>query len=180
MYNKKIQLLRNGNIYTPSNGATALQTAMSTISQMQGVSDGEVILARYRESQNSEVKTLLCIHYEGSTESGWTFFSDEVNCKTKYVDLSSNSNSSQSIDPYQMTDFGTVNTSTLQISFNTAKEVSGYTKEYTIKFVAGQNMTTLTLPQGVLWANSVAPTIVAGHTYEINIINNCAVFGEFY
>lgn len=351
MYNKKIQLLRNGNIYTPSNGATALQTAMSTISQMQGVSDGEVILARYRESQNSEVKTLLCIHYEGSTESGWTFLSDiDINsitqnfvrrpavlyetdgttgiigvngstigdnwqltgydfspykylkvyikesdfdttsnyltpsvvielpldaaslsksnnstslsghssypandvylaganvtnpndqnveftiivavdttktkfqvvcqnslygttrgdrnrdgryvykiegcydtlndaidtgfvCKTKYVDLSSYNYSSPSIDPYQMNDLGTVNVSTLQVSFNTAKEVSGYTKEYTIRFVAGQNLTTVTLPQGVLWANGTAPTFVTGHTYEINVVNNCAVVGEFY
>ena len=348
---KKIQLLRNGIVYTPSNGANAMQTAMTAISQLQNISDGEVVLARYRESQNSAIKTLLCIHHDDSNENGWTFFSDidveaitqnfvrkpvvlyETNgttgllgvngstigdnwqltgydfspykylrcyikesdfdttsnyltpsviielpldaaslsksnnsttssghsnypandvylaganvtnpndqnveftiivavdvtktkfqvvcqnslygttkgdrnsegryvykiegcydtlndavetgfvCKTKYVDLSSYNYSSPSIDPYQMNDLGTVNVATLQVSFNTNKEVSGYTKEYTIRFVAGQNLTTVTLPQGVLWANGTSPTFVAGRTYEINVINNCAVFGEFY
>ena len=379
MSNKKLQLLRNGNIYTPSNGATALETAMSAISQMQNVSDGEVILARYRESQNSGVKTLLCIYYDGSMENGWTFLGDvdtsgfvkkpvvlyETNgttgllgvndgtigdnnwqltgydftpykylrCYVKMADLSSTSesitssmvielpldaasraqsagdstqsdpktpcnmyisggavpdpldhnsmltvlvavdstktkfkvvfensfdayfpdvstyssqddrntngryiykiegcydsvnnasessfvetdpvflaspahgitsanitawnsyqnldktplaetvpvSSLQTIDPYKMYDFGTLSTS-LTISFNTQLEVSGYVREYILRFVAG-NGCGITLPSGVLYANGTTPTYTAGHTYEIDIINNCAVVAEFY
>lgn len=86
--------------------------------------------------------------------------------------------SSVTIDPYEMSLFGTVN-GTMAITFNTAKEMSGYVKEYIMRFTAGTNCS-ITLPNGVLWVNGTAPTYTSGHVYEINIINNCAVAGEFY
>ena len=82
------------------------------------------------------------------------------------------------IQPYKMYDFGTVSTS-MTIAFNTSKEVSGYTKEYMIRFVAGSGCS-ITLPNSVIYANGSAPTYTSGHTYEINVVNGCAAVGEFY
>jgi polyhydroxyalkanoate synthesis regulator phasin len=70
---KKIQFLRNDTVYTPSNSGTALQTAKNAIMSLSDISDGEIVLARYQESSNEDIKTLLCIYYNGSTETGWTF-----------------------------------------------------------------------------------------------------------
>lgn len=85
------------------------------------------------------------------------------------------------IDPYKVYDLGTLNgNSNLMIAFNTNKEISGYTAEYTLRFVSGTNAMGVTLPNGVLWANGTTPTYVSGHTYEINVVNNLAVIGEFY
>lgn len=86
--------------------------------------------------------------------------------------------STQTIEPYKMYDLGTISSS-LTIVFDTSKEVSGYTKEYIIRFVAGSGCN-ITLPNGVLYANGTTPTYTSGHTYEIDVVNNCAVIGEFY
>lgn len=82
------------------------------------------------------------------------------------------------IDPYKLYDFGTLSTA-MTVSFNTAAEVTGYAKEYIIRFVAG-NGCALTLPNGVLYNGGAAPTYVTGRTYEIDIVNNCAAVAEFY
>ena len=86
--------------------------------------------------------------------------------------------SSVTINPYVFNNFGTVSIP-MTIVFNTSSETAGKVKEYTIRFVAGSGCA-ITLPNGVLYANGTTPTYTAGHTYEINIINNCAVVGEFY
>lgn len=96
--------------------------------------------------------------------------------KTPYV--TSTPGASVTIDPYKMYDFGTVARS-MTIGFNTSAEANGYTKEYTIRFVAG-NGCAITLPNGVLYANHITPTYTAGRTYEINVVNNCVVVAEFY
>ena len=70
---KKIQFLRNDTVYTPSNSGTALQTAKNAIMSLEDIYDGEIVLARYQESSNEDIKTLLCIYYNGSTDTGWTF-----------------------------------------------------------------------------------------------------------
>jgi len=85
---------------------------------------------------------------------------------------------SVTIDPYKFYDFGTVSQS-MTIVFNTSAEVSGYMKEYMIRFVAG-NGCNITLPNGTLWSGGSAPIFTATHTYEIDIVNGCAVVGEFY
>ena len=55
----------------------------------------------------------------------------------------------------------------------------GYTKEYIIRFTA-ETGCAVSLPNGVLYANGTIPTYIAGHIYEINIVNGCAVVAEFY
>ena len=96
--------------------------------------------------------------------------------KTPYV--ASTPGASVTIDPYKMYDFGTV-AGSMTVMFNTSAEENGYTKEYSIRFVAG-NGCAITLPNGVMYANHPAPTYTAGRTYEINVVNNCAVVAEFY
>lgn len=96
--------------------------------------------------------------------------------KTPYV--TSTVAASVTIDPYRMYDFGTVARS-MTIAFNTSAEANGYTREYAIRFVAG-NGCAITLPNGVLYANHTTPTYTAGRTYEINVVNDCAVVAEFY
>lgn len=85
---------------------------------------------------------------------------------------------SVTIDPYKFYDFGTLSQS-MTIVFNTSAEISGYTREYTIRFVAGSGCN-VTLPNGVLYANNTTPTYTTGRTYEINVVNNCVVVAEFY
>lgn len=82
------------------------------------------------------------------------------------------------IEPYKMYDFGTVSI-TMNIAFDTTKEVNGYTKEYIIRFTAEAGCTVV-LPNTVLYANRNIPNYTAGHIYEITIVNNCAVVAEFY
>ena len=96
--------------------------------------------------------------------------------KTPYV--TSTPAASVTIDSYKMYDFGTVARS-MTVVFNTGAEESGYTKEYSIRFVAG-NGCAITLPNSVMYANHTTPTYTAGRTYEINVVNNCAIVAEFY
>lgn len=84
----------------------------------------------------------------------------------------------QTIEPYKMYDFGTLS-DTYTILFDTTKEEFGYVNEYSFRFSAGASCG-ITLPNAVKYANGVIPTYVNGHTYEINIINNCAAVVEFY
>ena len=96
----------------------------------------------------------------------------------KVPQVSGTAAATATIDPYKLYDFGTLSTA-MTVSFNTAAEVTGYAKEYIIRFVAG-NGCALTLPNGVLYNGGAAPTYVTGRTYEIDIVNNCAAVAEFY
>lgn len=281
---KKIQFLRNDTVYTPSNSGTALQTAKNAIMSLADISDGEIVLARYQESSNEDIKTLLCVYYDGSTETGWTFIGglraeieeteetiaqalsdldERVTENTSAIDSMSGLNSrltqaesdideleeiveeneeitagamadldarltsettaretleqvvednelvtaralnelanrivelknlnkvpyttitqissSITIEPYKMYDLGSLSNSHT-IVFDTSKEEFGYVNEYMFRFVAGTSCS-ITLPNGVLYANGATPTYVSGHTYEIDVMNNCAAVVEFY
>lgn len=112
-----------------------------------------------------------------TNDSGYALDASVINLnKVSYV--TETAAASVTIEPYKMYDFGTVST-TMAIVFDTTKEVTGYTKEYIIRFIAGTSCV-VTLPNGVLYANGAVPTYTAGHTYEINIVNGCAVVAEFY
>lgn len=51
--------------------------------------------------------------------------------------------------------------------------------EYMIQFSCGSTATDLDLPQTLTWLGGVQPTTRAGKTYQISIVNNLAVIGEF-
>lgn len=174
---KTLQLYRNETIFEPSNELTALQVAKQELSS-QVLNDGEVLIARYQE-ENDEVKTVLAVAHVMNNVTGLTFFTEDTDeiVKVPYEQITPAS-SSQTIEPYKMYDLGVVSTP-LTIIYDTSKEVSGYTKEYLIRFIAGSGCNII-LPNGTLYPDGVTPSYVSGRTYEINVVNNCAVIGEFY
>ena len=110
-------------------------------------------------------------------DAGYAYDASVMNLnKVPYVTDTAAAN--VTIEPYKMYDFGTVSTS-MVIAFDTTKEITGYTKEYIIRFTA-ETGCAVSLPNGVLYANGTIPTYIAGHIYEINIVNGCAVVAEFY
>ena len=49
--------------------------------------------------------------------------------------------------------------------------------EYMIQFISGEVATTLILPSEIKWTS--APKIQANKVYQISIVNNLAVVGEY-
>lgn len=50
---------------------------------------------------------------------------------------------------------------------------------YMFEFTASSSGCTLSVPSSVKWVNGTAPTIEAGKTYQISIINNLATVAKF-
>lgn len=117
---KKIQLLRNESVYTPSEGKTALDNARTDLSNVV-LNDGEIVIGRYQE-ENEDVKTVLGIkHNIDNTDNpqepteGMTFFTscDDLIIPTKVSDLVNDSgfiNSVKTINSQSMTGSGNVDT----------------------------------------------------------------------
>ena len=87
-------------------------------------------------------------------------------------------NVNQTIDPYIIYDFGTLNKA-ITIILNVTPVISGYNSEYTFRFTAGAACS-VTLPNTCKYASGAAPTFINGHTYEYNIVDNLVVVGEFF
>lgn len=64
---------------------------------------------------------------------------------------------------------------TLDITLGEPKE--GVVNEYMFQFTSGATATTLALPADIKWVS--APNIQANKTYQVSIINNLGVIGEF-
>ena len=94
--------------------------------------------------------------------------------KIPYV--SQAASSSVALDSNKLYDFGTLS-SAITITLNPAP--SGYVSEHMIRFIMGDGGS-ITLPSGVLYLNNQTPSYTIGRTYEIDIMNNLAVVGEFY
>lgn len=53
----------------------------------------------------------------------------------------------------------------------------GVVNEYLVQFTSGATATTLTLPDDIAWMS--APSVQANKTYQVSIVNNLGVMGEF-
>lgn len=88
---KKIQLLRNESVYTPSEGKTALDNAKTDLSNVV-LNDGEIVIGRYQEN-NENVKTVLGIKHNIEADGqenpveGMTFFTNSDDFVSKPVVL---------------------------------------------------------------------------------------------
>lgn len=51
--------------------------------------------------------------------------------------------------------------------------------EYIFSFTTGSSGITLSMPSGIKWANGIIPNFEADTTYEISIVDNCAVCTKF-
>lgn len=78
------------------------------------------------------------------------------------------------LSPNVLYEFGACTSLTLTL----AAETSGILNEYMFEFTAS-GATTLSLPSSVKWLNDTAPTITSGKKYQVSIVNNLAVYGEF-
>lgn len=65
----------------------------------------------------------------------------------------------------------------LNIGLNTEDNNPKIVNEYMIQFTSGATPTILTLPSNIKW--TATPSIAANKTYQISIINNLGVIGEF-
>lgn len=106
------------------------------------------------------------------------FNAAKVKIKENYpVEEISNYTSSIEIEPNTYYRTTAKRSSNLSVTFAEPSE-NGIVNEYVFE-IACSKAFTLTLPEGVVWANDVAPEIAAGKTYVISVVNNLAVFAEF-
>lgn len=93
---------------------------------------------------------------------------------TEYSDINTNSVMTLRSDTYYK--IGTL--SSLTVKFTHAYG-SGYLANYMFEFTASSSGCSLTMPSGVKWKDGVAPTIQAGKTYQVSVVNNLAVAAMF-
>ena len=59
-------------------------------------------------------------------------------------------------------------------------ETEGVLNEYLFEFTVNtEGTTTLTLPESVVWLGDFPPALSAGKTYQVSIVDNLAIFGEW-
>ena len=64
-----------------------------------------------------------------------------------------------------------------ELNITLADGEDGTINEYMVQFTSGSTATILTLPDSIVWMT--APSIQANKTYQLSIINNLGVIGEF-
>ena len=67
--------------------------------------------------------------------------------------------------------------SAVTITLPSGAESNG--REYLCQFTAAASGCTLSVPDTITWLGGEPPTINAGKTYQLSILNNLAVIGEF-
>lgn len=85
---------------------------------------------------------------------------------------------SYAISPNVLTKLGTL-ASSVTLSLDISKEVSGVTNIYDIIFTTPAAAPSITWPEGISWIGSSAPAIAGGKTYEVSIMDNLATYGEY-
>lgn len=153
-------------------------------------SNNQIIVSRLNDL-NSRLETIETTTYFINCQSDWnesdsSSYAYIVNKPEfsftnldKIPSISTSASSNVTIEPYKLYNFGTVSTS-MTISFDTTKEVSGYCAEYMFRFTAGNNCH-ITLPNIVKYNNGERPTTFTNsYIYEYSITDNLCVVGEFY
>lgn len=64
-----------------------------------------------------------------------------------------------------------------ELNITLAEGEEGVVNEYMVQFTSGDTAATLTLPDSIVWMS--APNIQSNKTYQLSIINNLGVIGEF-
>lgn len=92
----------------------------------------------------------------------------QVSIKTKYHE-----DSVATIEPNVLNIWGEV----ANLDITLKEPIEGIINEYMFQFTSGATATTLVLPDTIKWFS--APNIQANKTYQVSIINNLGVIGEF-
>ena len=85
---------------------------------------------------------------------------------------------SYAISPNVLTKLGTL-ASSVTLSLDTSKEEAGVSNVYDIVFTTPADAPSITWPEGISWIGGSAPAIAGGKTYEVNIMDNLATYGEY-
>ena len=96
---------------------------------------------------------------------------------TSDIPVQTTTTSSQALTPnvyYKWTNAPTRLTITLETPSNTS-----IVNNYMFEFTASSSGCTLSVPSTIKWINGTAPSIEAGKTYQISIINNLATVAKF-
>lgn len=90
------------------------------------------------------------------------------------IPIRNNTSSTADIEPNVLNVWGEMITLNITLAPPTDESI---VNEYLIQFTSGDIATTLALPDTITWMSE--PTINANATYQISIINNLAIIGEF-
>ena len=99
-----------------------------------------------------------------------------LDANTAMITDTSTGSLSKTIEPNVFYEFTDVGITDITITFGTPK--AGVLNEYMFQFTASAS-TVLNMPGGVKWINGEAPVLLEGKTYQVSVVNNLAVSGEF-
>ena len=165
-------------IYTADKPNLALKSEIPDISglatktEVAGKQDTINDLATIRTNANKGATAL-------QSESDPVYMADKPNIALKTTIVTeTEGNASYTISPNILTKLGTL-ASSVTLSLDTSKEESGVTNIYDIIFTTPTDAPSITWPEGITWIGGSAPTIAGGKTYEVSIMNNLAIYGEY-
>ena len=165
-------------IYTADKPNLALKSEIPDISGLATKTE-----VASKQDTISDLETIRTNANKGATalqsESDPVYMADKpsIALKTAIV-TETEGNASYAISPNVLTKLGTL-ASSVTLSLDISKEESGVTNIYDIIFITPTNAPSITWPEGISWIGGSAPTIAGGKTYEVSIMNNLAIYGEY-
>ena len=165
-------------IYTADKPNLALKSEIPNISglatktEVAGKQDTIADLATIRTNANKGATAL-------QSESDPVYMADKPNIALKTTIVTeTEGNASYTISPNVLTKLGTL-ASSVTLSLDISKEDSGVTNIYDIIFTTPTAAPSITWPEGISWIGGSAPTIAGEKTYEVSIMDNLAIYGEY-
>lgn len=170
-------------IYSADKPSLALKSEIPDISGKQDkISDLDTI-------RSGAAKGATALQSYTETDPVYTADKPSIALKSEIPDISGKAdktaivtetegNSSYRIAPNRLTRLGTL-ASNVTLSLNTASEEAGVVNVYDIIFSTPAAAPSITWPEGISWVGGSAPAIAGGKTYEVNITDNLATYGEF-
>ena len=165
-------------VYTADKPNLALKSEIPDISGLATKTE-----VASKQDTISDLETIRSNANKGATalqsESDPVYMADKpsIALKTTIVTVTEGS-ASYAISPNVLTKLGTL-ASSVTLSLDTSKEESGVTNIYDIIFTTPTNAPSITWPEGISWIGGSAPTIAGGKTYEVSIMDNLAIYGEY-
>lgn len=165
-------------IYTADKPNLALKSEIPDISGLATKTE-----VASKQDTISDLETIRTNANKGATalqsESDPVYMADKPSIALKTVIvMETEGNASYAISPNVLTKLGTL-ASSVTLSLDTSKEESGVTNIYDIIFITPTNAPSITWPEGISWIGGSAPTIAGEKTYEVSIMNNLAIYGEY-
>jgi len=158
----------NGTTYTPTNGNVDLGIisggGSGDVNVIKTVKvNGTALVPDANRAVNVSVPTKVS---DLANDAGYTTETSVINHGT--------SDTTFALTPNLLHIWGEVTALTLTLATPTDSTI---VNEYMFQFTSGTTATTLSLPSSVTWV--AAPSINAGATYQVSIVNNLGVIAEF-